>query len=68
LLVAGHGFKNQSFSKVEYFLALLWWFNGFKSSFQTANQPLLFAGVVLLILTEIIVRYLFYASYYRVGV
>jgi DMSO reductase anchor subunit len=53
---------------VEYFLALLWWFNGFKSSFQTANQPLLFAGVVLLILTEIIVRYVFYASYYRVGV
>jgi DMSO reductase anchor subunit len=50
------------------FIALLWWFNGFKSSFQTVNQLLLFAGVVLLILTEIIGRYLFYASYYRVGV
>ncbi len=50
------------------FVLVLWWFRSFSTTPLSAGSFIAYFGFVLLFLAEITGRYIFYASYYRVGV
>lgn len=50
------------------FVLMLWWFRSFNASVSQINHLPAYIGFLLLLLAEITGRYIFYASYYRVGV
>jgi anaerobic dimethyl sulfoxide reductase subunit C len=50
------------------FVLMLWWFRSFNVSVGQVNHLPAYIGFLLLLLAEITGRYIFYASYYRVGV
>jgi anaerobic dimethyl sulfoxide reductase subunit C len=50
------------------FLFILWWFRGFLMAGQSVQPVWAYLGFLMLFFAEIVARYIFYTSYYRVGV